>query len=703
MDSDGDGVGDACDNCVDTPNADQENTDGDEYGDVCDDCPNDAANKCNDCINVIDGGAIKGNQTGCGEFDPDVIMSTREPAFQQGESAEIEYLWMKSTVNVPFDPTDPNTPWEMIPGSDDASYDPGVVTETTYYQRCARGVNCDDYVGESNVVVITITDCEECDGIDNDGDGQIDEGYPDTDKDGIADCIDECDDRDDDNDGIPNCDDICLLGDDNADADNDGVPDACDTCPFESNPGAEQDADDDNDGIPNACDNCAEIGNGNQTDTDGDGIGDACDTCGEGDDSADADGDGIPDACDTEECDNVDNDGDGMVDEGFDDTDNDGIADCVDTEECDGIDNDGDGMIDEGFDDTDNDGIADCVDTEECDGIDNDGDGMVDEGFDDTDNDGIADCVDTEECDGVDNDGDGMVDEGFDDTDNDGIADCVDTEECDGVDNDGDGMIDEGFDDTDNDGIADCVDTEECDGIDNDGDGMVDEGLDCTSDCVATSTSEDCDVATITYTLSKTDQCGDPSHFVIKVPDCVSLADITVTGEAQANGVSMDNGPCDFFPGMKVVKIDIDQSQGGAPYVINVSIHGTAISANEGMIGVKGGQNCTETSGIPGFVCYDYDANDSDDDGTPDCDDTEECDGVDNDGDGMIDEGFADEDGDNIGDECDDCVNFKPGDDGGDIAEDQTICEGETPAKLTSISLPSGHGQGDIEYIWVKY
>ena len=32
--------------------------------------------------------------------------------------------------------------------------------------------------------------------------------------------------------------------------------------------------------------------------------------------------------------------------------------------------------------------------TEECDGLDNDGDGQVDEGFDDVDNDGIADCVD---------------------------------------------------------------------------------------------------------------------------------------------------------------------------------------------------------------------------------------------------------------------------------------------------------------------
>lgn len=35
-DTDGDGVGDSCDNCVNTPNPDQTNTDGDAYGDACD-------------------------------------------------------------------------------------------------------------------------------------------------------------------------------------------------------------------------------------------------------------------------------------------------------------------------------------------------------------------------------------------------------------------------------------------------------------------------------------------------------------------------------------------------------------------------------------------------------------------------------------------------------------------------------------------
>jgi hypothetical protein len=51
--------------------------------------------------------------------------------------------------------------------------------------------------------------------------------------------------------------------------------------------------------------------------------------------------------------------------------------------------------------------------SEICDGKDNNGDGVVDEGYPDTDGDGTADCVDKEECDCLDNDGDGLVDEGL--------------------------------------------------------------------------------------------------------------------------------------------------------------------------------------------------------------------------------------------------------------------------------------------------
>ena len=112
-------------------------------------------------------------------------------------------------------------------------------------------------------------------------------------------------------------------------------------------------------------------------------------------------------------------------------------------EACNGRDDDGDGLVDEGF-DSDGDGVPDCADPEECDGLDNDGDGMIDEGFEDADGDGVMDCQDFEECDGLDNNGNGETDEGYQDTDGDGLKDCEDVETCDGVDNTGEGQIDEG-------------------------------------------------------------------------------------------------------------------------------------------------------------------------------------------------------------------------------------------------------------------
>jgi predicted extracellular nuclease len=437
--------------------------------------------------------------------------------------------------------------------------------------------------------------------------------------------------------------------------------------------------DSDGDGVEDPNDNCPNVANPSQANYDGDAEGDVCD--------ADDDNDGDPDVTDcapfnsaishnaVEVCDGIDNDCDGVIDEGFVNTDGDGQADCVDADDdndgdpdttdcaplnsaishnavevCDGIDNDCDGVIDEGFVNTDGDSQADCVDADDdndgdpdttdcaplnsaishnavevCDGIDNDCDGVIDEGFVNTDGDSQADCVDADDdndgdpdttdcaplnsaishnavevCDGIDNDCDGVIDEGFVNTDGDSQADCVDADDdndgdpdttdcaplnsaishnavevCDGIDNDCDGVIDEGFVNTDGDSQADCVDADDdndgdpdttdcaplnsaishnavevCDGIDNDCDGVIDEGFantdgDSQADCVDADDDNDGD--------PDTTDCAPLnsaiSHNAVEVcdgidNDCDGVIDegfANTDGDGQADCVDLDD------------------------------------------------------------------------------------------------------------------------------------------------------------------
>jgi hypothetical protein len=344
----------------------------------------------------------------------------------------------------------------------------------------------------------------------------------------------------------------------------------------------------------------------------------------------------------------VDNDLDTEVDEGYADSDVDGSADCVD------LDDDNDGTTDVDETTCGSDSLNSASTCEVCDGVDNDLDTEVDEGFADSDVDGSADCVDLDD----DNDGTTDVDETT--CGSDPLNSASTCEVCDGVDNDLDTEVDEGFPDSDVDGSADCVDLDD----DNDGTSDVDETT-CGSDPLnSASTCELCD--------------GVDNDLDTEVDE--GYADTDVDGSADCVDLDDDNDGTS----------DVDETSCGSDPL-------DSLSTCEVCDGVD---NDLDTEVDEGFPDSDVDGSadcvdlDDDNDGTTDVDETtcgsdplnilstcEVCDGVDNDLDTEVDEGFTDTDADDSAD----CVDNDDDNDGtSDV--DETLC-GSDPLNAASTCI----------------
>ncbi len=119
-----------------------------------------AAGQCNitvdagiydDCINISNPGTICCDQVLCGPGVDAAPINSVTPA--SGGGSPVQYMWMASTIGGPFN----SSTWYAIPGATSASYDPGFVYTTTYFIRCAKAADCEDWL-ESNIVTVEIGD-----------------------------------------------------------------------------------------------------------------------------------------------------------------------------------------------------------------------------------------------------------------------------------------------------------------------------------------------------------------------------------------------------------------------------------------------------------------------------------------------------------------------------------------------------------------
>ncbi|WP_282135605.1 MopE-related protein [Seonamhaeicola maritimus] len=473
-DADNDSILDVDDNCIDTANADQADTDSDTVGDVCDNCPDDANTDQADA----DADTVGDICDTCPGFDDTV--DNDSDGFPEGCDCDDTNAGINddatdipdNNIDEDCDGADLKTWYQDFDSDGYGNPNMSQTTNTQPTGYVSDNTDCDDteaaaYPGNTEI----------CDGIDNDCDGQVDEGvlstfYADTDSDGYGDA----------NTSIQACSAPTGYVTDNTD---------CDDTESEAYPGNTEVCD----GIDNDCDGQVDEGvlSTFYADADSDGYGnpnDSIQACSApiGYVSDNTDCDDTQAAAypgNIEICDGIDNNCDGQVDEGvlstfYADTDGDGYGDVnVTTQACSAP----TGYVSDNTDCDDTQAAAYPGNTEVCDGIDNNCDGQVDEGvlstfYADTDGDSYGDVnVTTQACTAP----DGYVADNTDCDDTEAASNPGNTEVCDGIDNDCDGEIDEGvlstfYADSDGDGYGDInMTTQACSAPS----GYVDDNSDC--------------------------------------------------------------------------------------------------------------------------------------------------------------------------------------------------------------------------------
>jgi hypothetical protein len=603
-------------------------------------------------------------------------------------------------------------------------------------------VDCDDDDAQVNPGASEI-----CDGIDNNCDGNIDEGvtttwYPDTDGDFFGDAAEpmegcgqpdgyvgdatDCDDQDS---GIyPGAPEVC-----------DGQDNDCDGATDENSDGSGQIwfADNDGDGFgdedvyQNACEqpegyvstntdcddsdpeinpNAQEVCDGYNVDEDCDGLSDDADT-GDVDPEtyntwyADTDGDAFGDeALTMEACDQPI----GYVANSTDCDDDDDTVNPYQAEVCgDGIDNDCNPDNDEdgsdwypdddedGFGDPDGTAVTSCDDPSDTSGCSDADDStacysVIDTDCDDADVDTNPDA--TEYCDGIDNDCDGDSDESdaadvltwYADDDVDGFGDPDDTtESC----SEPSGYVSDNTDCDDTDTAINPDATEVCDDYDTD--------EDCNGFADDTDSGVSSDSQSPFYADSDSDgyggstyglYCDAPSGYVETNGDCNDTdSSINPGATEECDGVDND---CDGYTDDE----DDDTDAGGM----------STWYADDDLDGYGDPDNTTDTCDQPsGYVSDDTDCDDADADINEGAE--EVCDGFDNDCDSYIDDEdddtstdsmstwYADDDGDGYGDEDDSLVQC---DQPTGYVADGTDCDDTDAEVVTSAWYADDDGDG---------